>query len=83
VEGTGKFVFSVNTGYLVEEGKLTKPVKNATLIGTNVQILKEIDMVGSDTGIFLGSCGKGGQWAAVTAGTPTIRIRQMTVGGRK
>jgi TldD protein len=83
VEGTGKFVFSVNTGYLVEDGKLTRPVKNATLIGTNVQILKEIDMVGSDMGFFLGSCGKGGQWAAVTAGTPTLRIRQMTVGGRK
>jgi len=83
VQGTGKFTFSVNLGYLIEDGKLTRPVKNATLIGTNVQILKEIDMVGSDQGFFLGTCGKAGQWAPVTAGTPTVRIRQMTVGGRK
>jgi TldD protein len=83
VQGTGKFTFSVNLGYLIEDGKLTRPVKNATLIGTNVQILKEIDMVGSDQGFFLGTCGKGGQWSPVTAGTPTVRIRQMTVGGRK
>lgn len=82
VEGTGKFVFAVNLGYLIEDGKLTRPVKNATLIGTNVQILKEIDMVGSDLDFFLGTCGKAGQSAAVTAGTPTMRIRQMTVGGR-
>ncbi len=82
VQGTGKFTFSVNLGYLIEDGKLTAPVKNATLIGTNVQILKEIEMVGNDMDYFLGTCGKGGQRATVTAGTPTFKIREMTVGGR-
>ena len=82
VQGTGKFTFSVNLGYLIEDGKLTTPVKNATLIGTNVQILREVEMVGNDMAFFLGTCGKGGQWQPVTAGTPTVKIRQMTVGGR-
>jgi TldD protein len=83
VSDSGKFTFSVNMGYLIEDGKLTRPVKNATLIGTNVQILNEVEMIGSDTAFFLGTCGKDGQSAAVTAGTPTLKIRQMTVGGRK
>jgi TldD protein len=83
VQDTGKFTFSVNMGYLIENGKLTRPVKNATLIGTNVQILNEIDMVGNDMGFFLGTCGKDGQSAPVSAGTPTLRIRRMTVGGRQ
>ena len=81
VEGTGKFTFSVSFGYLIENGKLTTPLKNATLIGTNTVILKDIDMVGSDMDFFLGSCGKGGQTVPVTAGTPTMRIKKMTVGG--
>jgi TldD protein len=82
VQDSGKFTFSVNMGYLIEDGKLTAPVKNATLIGTNVQILTEVTMVGNDMGCFLGTCGKEGQWAPVTAGTPTLKIRSMTVGGR-
>jgi TldD protein len=82
VSDAGKFTFSVNMGYLIEDGKLTKPVKNATLIGTNVQILNEVEMIGNDTDFFLGTCGKDGQSAAVTAGTPTLKIRTMTVGGR-
>lgn len=83
VNDSGKFTFSVNMGYKIEDGKLTKPVKNATLIGTNVQILNEVDMIANDTQFFLGTCGKDGQSASVTAGTPTLKIRQMTVGGRK
>ena len=83
VSDAGKFTFSVNMGYLIEDGKLTAPVKNATLIGTNVQILNEIEMIASDTAFFLGTCGKEGQSAPVTAGTPTLKLRQMTVGGRK
>lgn len=82
VEDTGKFTFSVNLGYVIEDGKLGRPVKNATLVGTNLQILQEVEMIANDTGLFLGNCGKDGQWAAVTAGTPTFKIRQMTVGGR-
>ncbi len=82
VSDSGKFTFSVNMGYLIEDGKLTRPVKNATLIGTNVQILNEVEMIGKDTRYFLGTCGKDGQSASVTAGTPTLKLRQMTVGGR-
>ncbi len=83
VEDSGKFVFSVNLGYLIEDGKLTKPLKNATLIGTNVQILENVSMIGNDMGFFLGTCGKEGQSVPVTAGTPTLKIDRMTVGGRK
>jgi TldD protein len=82
VQDTGKFTFSVNLGYRIEDGRLTQPVKNATLIGTNVQILNEVEMIGTDAGLFLGTCGKDGQSAAVTASTPTLRLRRMTVGGR-
>ena len=82
VEDSGKFVFSVNLGYMIENGKLTQPVKNATLIGTNVQILERISMVGNDMGFFLGTCGKEGQSVPVTAGTPTLKIDRMTVGGQ-
>jgi TldD protein len=81
VNGTGKFTFSVNLGYMIENGKLTQPIKNVTLIGTNLEILKRIDMVGNDMGFFLGTCGKQGQSVSVTAGTPTLKISQMTVGG--
>lgn len=81
VEGTGKFTFSLSLGYLIENGKITAPLKNATLIGTNTVILKDIDMVGNDMDFFLGTCGKSGQSVPVTAGTPTLRIKKMTVGG--
>jgi len=82
VQDSGKFTFSVNMGYRIEAGKLTVPVKNATLIGTNVQILNEVSMIGNNMGSFLGTCGKDGQGAPVTAGTPTLKINRMTVGGR-
>ena len=82
VYDSGKFTFSVNLGYLIENGKITKPVRNATLIGTNVQIMNEVSMIGNDMGFFLGTCGKEGQQVPVTAGTPTLRIDKMTVGGR-
>jgi len=81
VNDTGKFTFSVNLGYMIEDGKLSYPVKNATLIGTNLQILKEVSMVGNDMGFFLGTCGKDGQSVPVTCGTPTLKIDKMTVGG--
>ncbi len=81
VSNTGKFTFSCNLGYMIEDGRLTKPLKNATLIGTNVQILNEISMVGNDMGFFLGTCGKEGQSVPVTCGTPTLKIDKMTVGG--
>jgi TldD protein len=83
VEDSGKFTFSVSLGYLVEDGKLTAPVKQATLIGTNIDILKKIDRVGADLafGLQTGTCSKEGQDVPVTDGCPTLRIEKMTVGG--
>jgi TldD protein len=79
----GKFVFSVRLGYLVEKGKITRPVKNATIMGTNIQVLNGISLVGNDMAFrFLGTCGKDGQSVPVSCGTPTLKIDRMTVGGR-
>lgn len=84
VEDSGKFTFSVSLGYLIEDGRLTAPVKQATLIGTNIDILKKIDRVGHDLafGLQTGTCSKEGQDVPVTDGCPTLRIGKMTVGGR-
>ncbi len=83
VEDSGKFTFSVSSGYLIEAGKLTAPVKQATLIGSNIDILKKIQMVGDDLafGLQTGTCGKEGQEAPVNDGCPTLKISAMTVGG--
>jgi len=84
VEDSGKFTFSVSSGYLIEDGKLTSPVKQATLIGTNIDILKKIEMIGSDLqfGLQTGTCGKEGQSMPVNDGCPTLKITRMTVGGQ-
>ncbi len=84
VEDSGKFTFSVSSGYLIEEGKLTSPVKQATLIGTNIDILNKIEMIGSDLrfGLQTGTCGKEGQSMPVNDGCPTLKITRMTVGGQ-
>ncbi len=85
VEDSGKFTFSVSSGFLIENGRLTAPVKQATLIGTNIDILQNIEKVGSDLafGLQTGTCGKEGQAAPVTDGCPTLKITKMTVGGIK
>ena len=85
VEDSGKFTFTVSSGSLIEEGRLTAPVKQVTLIGTNVDILKKIEMLGSDLefGLQTGTCGKEGQVVPVNDGCPTIKISRMTVGGRR
>ncbi len=84
VEDSGKFTFSVSSGFLIENGRLTTPVKQATLIGSNIDILGKITMVGSDLtfGLQTGTCGKEGQGAPVTDGCPTLKIESMTVGGQ-
>lgn len=84
VEDSGKFTFSVSSGFLIEDGRLTTPVKQATLIGSNIDILGKITMVGSDLqfGLQTGTCGKEGQSAPVTDGCPTLKIDSMTVGGQ-
>jgi len=85
VEDSGKFTFSVSSGFLIEDGRLTAPVKQATLIGSNIDILKKIEMVGSDLkfGMQTGTCGKEGQEVPVTDGCPSLKIAKMTVGGQK
>ena len=77
----GDFTFGVREAYLIENGKLTAPIRGATLIGNGPEILKRIDMVGDDVGFWPGTCGKG-QWVPVTSGAPTLRITSITVGGR-
>jgi TldD protein len=74
----------VSLGYLIEDGRLTAPVKQATLIGTNIDILRKIDRVGHDLtfGLPTGTCSKDGQDVPVNDGCPTLRIAKMTVGGR-
>jgi TldD protein len=80
---SGKFVFSCTEAYLIEDGKVTAPVKGATLIGNGPEAMKRISMIGNDmqldTGI--GTCGKQGQGVPVGVGQPTLRIDGITVGG--
>ncbi len=83
VEDSGKFTFSVSFGHLIEDGRLTAPVRQATLIGSNLTILKKIVRTGSDLAFSLqtGTCSKEGQDVPVTDGCPTLKISSMTVGG--
>ncbi len=80
---SGKFVFSASEAYLIEDGKVTKPVKGATLIGNGPDVLKKVSMVGHDMKLDegIGTCGKDGQSVPVGVGLPTIKIDEMIVGG--
>jgi TldD protein len=84
VEDSGKFTFSISFGHLIEEGRLTAPIKQATLIGTNIDILRKIEMIGCDLtfGLQTGTCSKEGQDVPVNDGCPTMKISRMTVGGQ-
>jgi TldD protein len=79
----GKFVFSASEAYLIEDGKITAPVKDATLIGNGPEALKYVSMVGHDLKLDegIGTCGKAGQSVPVGVGMPTIKLDKMTVGG--
>jgi TldD protein len=79
----GKFVFSASEAYLIEDGKVTRPVKGATLIGNGPDVLTRVSMVGHDLKLDegVGTCGKDGQSVPVGVGLPTIRIDGITVGG--
>jgi TldD protein len=81
----GQFVFSASEAYLIEDGKVTHPVKGATLIGSGPDILKRVTMVGNDLQLDggIGTCGKDGQSVPVGVGLPTIKINGITVGGTK
>jgi TldD protein len=82
---SGKFVFSANEAYLIENGKIGAPVKGATLIGNGPDVLNKVSMVGNDlkldTGV--GMCGKDGQSVPVGVGQPTLRVDELTVGGTR
>lgn len=80
---TGEFNFSVSESYMIENGKITKPVKGATLIGTGGNILKLVDMVGDNLTIGQGYCYAASGALFIGAGQPTVRISNMTVGGLK
>ena len=79
----GKFVFSASEAYLIEDGKVTRPVKGATLIGNGPDVLTRVSMVGTDLKLDegIGTCGKDGQSVPVGVGLPTIKIDGLTVGG--
>lgn len=80
---SGKFVFSASEAYLIENGKITKPVKGATLIGNGPDAMSQVSMVGNDLALDkgVGVCGKDGQSIPVGVGQPTLKLDAMTVGG--
>ena len=80
---SGKFVFEVAEGYLIEKGKIDKSLKGATLIGDGASALKEIRAIGDDMSLDpgMGTCGKAGQWVPVAVGQPSLLIGGLTVGG--
>lgn len=80
---SGKFVFSASEAYLIEDGKVTAPVKGATLIGNGPDALTKVTMVGNDVALDagIGTCGKNGQGVPVGVGQPTLKMAGLTVGG--
>jgi len=81
---TGRFVFSVTEGYMIEGGKVTKPLKGIMLMGSGQEVLKNISMVGNDLLVIGGgSCGKDSQSKPVGFGNPTLKVDKITIGGKK
>jgi TldD protein len=82
---SGQFVFSTSEAYLIENGKITQPLKGATLIGNGPEVMKKISMIGNDMALDsgIGVCGKNGQSIPVGVGQPTLKIEQLVVGGSK
>ena len=78
---TGDFVFGISEGYLIEGGKVTAPVRGATLVGNGIEALAAVDGIAADLDIATGYCGKGGQQVPAGVGQPHVRIRELTVGG--
>lgn len=78
---TGDFVFDVQEGYLIKKGLVEEAVRGATLAGNGPEVLKSIDMVGSDLGFSIGTCGKDSQGVPVSDAMPTVRIPEIVVGG--
>ncbi len=82
---SGKFVFSTSEAYLIEKGKITTPVKGATLIGSGIEAMQQISMVGNDLALDqgVGICGKEGQSVPVGVGQPSLKLNKLTVGGTR
>jgi TldD protein len=82
--GAGDFAFYMREGYLIEDGRLTRPIKDVNLIGNGPKVLESIEMVGNDLEIDEGgwTCGKDGQSVPVSQGMPTIKVGHLSVGGR-
>lgn len=78
----GDFVFEISEGYLIEKGSVGPMIKNATMMGNGLKVLKDIDMVGTDLAFGIGTCGKDGQGVPVADAQPTLRIPGIIVGGR-
>jgi TldD protein len=79
---TGDFVFGMTEAYMIEDGEITDPIRDANLIGNGPEVLKNIDVVGNDFAMGgPGTCGKDGQGVPVGDGNPTLRVTAMTVGG--
>ena len=80
---SGKFVFTAAEAYLIEDGKVTAPVKGATLIGNGPDALTKVEMIGNDLELDpgIGTCGKNGQGVPVGVGQPTIKLSSLTIGG--
>lgn len=81
--GAGDFTFYIKTGHLIEDGKLTKPIKDTNIIGNGPEVLERTDMVGNDFAFDEGgwTCGKDGQSVPVSLGMPTVRVSAITIGG--
>ena len=80
---SGRFVFSTSEAYLIEHGKVTTPIKGATLIGNGPETMQKVSMVANDLEFDrgIGYCGKGGQSVMVGIGQPTLKVDEITVGG--
>ena len=78
---TGDFIFAVTEGYMIRNGRVEEPLKGATLIGNGPRVLMDIDAVADDLDFDTGMCGKEGQAVPVCTGQPTLRVREMVIGG--
>ena len=79
---TGDFVFGMTEAYLIEDGRITSPIREGNLIGNGPEVLRQIDALGNDFEMGSpGTCGKDGQGVPVGDGTPTLRVQSMTIGG--
>jgi TldD protein len=78
---TGDFVFGTTEAYLIENGRITEPLRDANLIGNGPEVLRRVDAVANDFAMCPGTCGKDGQSVPVGCGQPTLRISAATIGG--